>query len=54
MTLPLRAPSSGSNEAWGAGRLPADAEALADELHPWVRAKFLELWQLAQVPDPFS
>ena len=26
---------------------------VADELHPWVRAKFLELWQLAQTPDPF-
>lgn len=26
---------------------------LADELHPWVRAKFLELWRLAQVQDPF-
>jgi hypothetical protein len=27
--------------------------AVADELDPWVREKFLELWQLAQVPDPF-
>ncbi len=27
--------------------------AVADELHPWVRAKFLELWHLAQTPDPF-
>jgi hypothetical protein len=27
--------------------------AVADELHPWVRDKFLELWHLAQVPDPF-
>lgn len=26
---------------------------VADELHPWVRAKFLELWRLAQVQDPF-
>src|SRR5688572_23310881 len=26
MTLPLRAPSSGSIGAWGAGRLSADAE----------------------------
>jgi len=26
---------------------------VADQLHPWVRAKFLELWQLAQVQDPF-
>jgi hypothetical protein len=30
--------------------LPAGA---ADDLHPWVRGKFLELWQLAQVADPF-
>ncbi len=30
------------------------AAAVADDLHPWVRAKFLELWQLAQVPDPFG
>jgi hypothetical protein len=30
--------------------LPA---SVADELHPWVRAKFLELWRLAQTPDPF-
>jgi hypothetical protein len=29
------------------------AAAVADELHPWVREKFLELWQLAQTPDPF-
>ncbi len=27
--------------------------SFADKLHPWVREKFLELWQLAQVPDPF-
>jgi len=26
---------------------------VADDLHPWVRDKFLELWQLAQIPDPF-
>ena len=25
----------------------------ADDLHAWVRAKFLELWDLAQVEDPF-
>jgi len=25
----------------------------AEGLHPWVRAKFLELWRLAQTPDPF-
>jgi hypothetical protein len=30
--------------------LPA---SLADELHPWVREKFLELWQLGQIADPF-
>jgi hypothetical protein len=30
--------------------LPA---SVADELHPWVREKFLELWQLGQVADPF-
>ena len=30
--------------------LPA---GLADELHPWVRDKFLELWRLAQAIDPF-
>ncbi|MBI4866904.1 MAG: hypothetical protein HY816_08120 [Candidatus Wallbacteria bacterium] len=26
---------------------------VADQLHPWVREKFLELWRLAQIPDPF-
>ncbi len=26
---------------------------VAMELHPWVREKFLDLWQLAQVTDPF-
>jgi hypothetical protein len=30
--------------------LPASA---AEDLHPWVRAKFLELWRLAQATDPF-
>jgi hypothetical protein len=30
--------------------LPAE---FADELHPWVRERFLELWRLAQVVDPF-
>jgi hypothetical protein len=25
----------------------------AEDLHPWVREKFIELWHLAQVPDPF-
>jgi hypothetical protein len=29
------------------------AREVADELDPWVRQKFLELWQLAQVTDPF-
>src|SRR5258708_626252 len=29
------------------------AASVADDLHPWVQAKFLELWQLAQTPDPF-
>jgi hypothetical protein len=29
------------------------AQSLADQLHPWVRAKFLELWRLAQTPEPF-
>ncbi len=29
------------------------AIAVADDLHPWVRDKFLELWQLAQKQDPF-
>lgn len=27
--------------------------SVADELHPWVREKFLELWQLGQIDDPF-
>jgi hypothetical protein len=31
-------------------RLP---RATAEELHPWVRDKFLQLWELAQVGDPF-
>jgi len=31
-------------------RLPS---SLADELHPWVRDTFLEVWRLAQVTDPF-
>jgi hypothetical protein len=30
--------------------LPRDASLLLD---PWVREKFLELWELAQTPDPF-
>ena len=28
-------------------------QRLADDLHPWVREKFLELWALAQTIDPF-
>ena len=27
--------------------------SVADELHPWVRDKFLDLWRLAQAVDPF-
>jgi hypothetical protein len=30
--------------------LPRDASLLLD---PWVREKFLELWERAQTPDPF-
>ena len=26
---------------------------VAGELDPWVREKFIELWDLAQTPDPF-
>jgi hypothetical protein len=26
---------------------------VANQLHPWVREKFVELWHLAQTPDPF-
>jgi hypothetical protein len=26
---------------------------VADQLDPWVRAKFLDIWQLAQATDPF-
>ena len=29
------------------------SSSVADELHPWVREKFLELWRLAQAVDPF-
>jgi hypothetical protein len=25
----------------------------AEQLDPWVRAKFIELWELAQASDPF-
>lgn len=34
-------------------RSAALPSAFVDELHPWVRDKFLELWQLAQAVDPF-
>ena len=34
-------------------RAPPLPASVAEDLHPWVRAKFLELWQLAQTPDPF-
>lgn len=34
-------------------RSAALPRGVADELHPWVRAKFLELWDLAQAEDPF-
>jgi len=27
--------------------------AVASSLDPWVRQKFLELWDLAQIEDPF-
>lgn len=30
--------------------LPA---SVAEEIHPWVRDKFAELWRLAQISDPF-
>jgi hypothetical protein len=29
------------------------AREVVEELHPWVREKFLEIWQLAQTADPF-
>ena len=29
------------------------SSSVADELHPWVRDKFLEIWRLAQTVDPF-
>lgn len=29
------------------------SRSVAEDLHPWVRAKYLELWDLAQVQDPF-
>jgi hypothetical protein len=32
-------------------KLPA---TLADELHPWVRDKFRELWEAAQAEDPYQ
>lgn len=32
-------------------RSAALPQSLADDLHPWVRQKFLELWALAQIED---
>lgn len=32
-------------------RVNALGEELAESLHPYVRAKYLELWQAAQVSD---
>ena len=32
------------------GRLPLE---LAEELHPWVRDKYRELWNAAQGEDPY-
>jgi hypothetical protein len=29
------------------------AREVVEDLHPWVRAKFLEVWELAQAVDPF-
>jgi hypothetical protein len=34
-------------------RSAALGREVASELHPWVRDRFLELWDLAQVKDPF-
>lgn len=34
-------------------RSAAVPRSIVDELDPWVRAKFVELWELAQVADPF-
>jgi hypothetical protein len=34
-------------------RSAALPRAVVDDLDPWVRAKFLEVWQLAQAVDPF-
>jgi hypothetical protein len=34
-------------------RSAALGRELEQRLHPWVRQKFLELWALAQVQDPF-
>ena len=34
-------------------RSAALSASVAEELHPWVREKFLELWQLAHTADPF-
>jgi hypothetical protein len=29
------------------------AREVVEGLHPWVREKFLEIWELAQAVDPF-
>ena len=44
--------ASGARMGAGAASLP---RAMSDDLHPWVRAKFLELWDAlgAAPPDPF-
>ncbi len=34
-------------------RSASPGREVADTLHPWVHAKFLELWELAQINDPF-
>ena len=34
-------------------RSAAVPRTLAEDLDPWVREKFLELWELAQAVDPF-
>jgi hypothetical protein len=33
-------------------RINGLGEHFADQLHPYVRAKYVELWRLAQLPDP--
>jgi hypothetical protein len=38
-------------ELISSAKLPRET---ANDLHPWVRDRFLELWELAQVGDPFE